>query len=297
MYENRDHEGDAFYAMKYFQNQLLPCEEFDRLWERTFVPADIKSQLVAYARLISSIDGECSVSTGINRFVYLAGSPGVGKTTLAKGFANQLAKIALQRGLQTQLFEANAETWRSENFGQTGKEIKKAFEDLRIAASSHQVVLLVDEVESIAIARVYTLSSNEPSDAVNAVNILLAELDRFADKHFLLLATSNFEEALDSALRSRADLEIEVPLPDYQARHAILADTSVGFRRTGLELSPEGLSALAKKTQGFSGRALRKLFLQVLCQTAKPSNEVIVTDFLETIDQIKDTWKGEKLWK
>ncbi|HXE74700.1 MAG TPA: AAA family ATPase [Candidatus Xenobia bacterium] len=281
--------------MKHFESVTLPAETFDPFWQSIVAPRGIKEALLGYARIILSLDGASPLSTGINRFLYFFGPPGTGKTTLAKGFANQLAKAAKEYGHSTQLFHANAECWRSELFGATAKEITKAFEAIRVATADGLTLLLIDELESVAIGREYTLTSHEPSDAISGVNTLLNELDSLAsNKNFLLLATSNFEQAIDRALRSRADLEIYLTPPGYEGALSILKDTYMGIRSAGLDLclTERQLSAIARKAEGLSGRSLRKLFIQVLSATHKPLDQIGAEDFFEVITQLKRSVKG-----
>jgi SpoVK/Ycf46/Vps4 family AAA+-type ATPase len=66
-----------------------------------------------------------------------------------------------------------------------------------------------------------------PIDVHRAVDAGLVALDALAPRHpdLLLVATTNYAEALDPALASRADMVVQVPLPDLTARRAILGRT------------------------------------------------------------------------
>ena len=131
----------------------------------------------------------------------------------------------------------------------------------------------------------------------SGVNALLAEIDRLAgNSNFLCLATSNFEQAIDSALRSRANMEVRLDLPSYEARLEILSHTQAAFSGAGAEigLRNRDIAAIAKRTSGLSARSLRKLFLQVLSSAHKPYGELGLNDFLQTINQGRDIENGGK---
>jgi len=113
-------------------------------------------------------------------------------------------------------------------------------------------VLVLDEVESMTVAR------------------SAAALDRTAadHPHIITIATSNFTEALDEAFQSRADTIIEVPLPTVEAIHLILARTLRGFAEAYpalLDLADSaGLGGVARRLAGSDGRQVRKFVTEAM---------------------------------
>lgn len=79
------------------------------------------------------------------------------------------------------------------------------------------VIILIDEVESIAYAR-DSVSSQEPSDSLRVVNAVLTQLDQLR-KHpnVLVLTTSNLSSAIDTAFVDRADLKQYIGFPSQVA--------------------------------------------------------------------------------
>lgn len=75
------------------------------------------------------------------------------------------------------------------------------------------VIILIDEVESIAYSR-DSVSSQEPSDSLRVVNAVLTQLDQLrAHSNVLVLTTSNLSGSIDLAFVDRADLKQHVGFP------------------------------------------------------------------------------------
>lgn len=83
-------------------------------------------------------------------------------------------------------------------------------------ASSGPTIVLLDEVETLAVDRSKLSLDANPVDIHRATDAVLVQLDILAESHknLLFIATSNFPEAVDSAFVSRCDLVLEVPLPN-----------------------------------------------------------------------------------
>src|ERR1041385_1806379 len=86
-------------------------------------------------------------------------------------------------------------------------------------------VVLLDEVESMAVARSAASLAANPADVHRATDAVLTALDLNAAEHphLFFVATSNFTTALDEAFLSRSDAAILVPLPEPEALREILA--------------------------------------------------------------------------
>ncbi len=162
--------------------------------------------------------------------------------------------------------EIDAHTLASSSLGRSQQAVQQLF-DTTIAevAAGGPLVVLLDEVETIATDRGQLSFDANPADVHRAVDAALIGLDRVARtrRDVLFVATSNFPAAIDGALMSRADLVISVDLPTLQARKAILADTITalaeaypGARRL---LADDLLDRAAAVSEGLDGRRLRKV--------------------------------------
>lgn len=102
---------------------------------------------------------------------------------------------------------------------QSGKLVLKLFTSIKEVAddTDSMVIILIDEVESIAYAR-DSVSSQEPSDSLRVVNAVLTQLDQLR-KHpnVLVLTTSNLTSAIDTAFVDRADLKQYIGFPSQVA--------------------------------------------------------------------------------
>jgi SpoVK/Ycf46/Vps4 family AAA+-type ATPase len=122
------------------------------------------------------------------------------------------------------MFEVNCHSLFSKWFSESGKLVMKLFSHISEIAEDPEclVVLLVDEVESIASARTMSSKSGEPGDAIRVVNAVLTSLDSLKRKsNVLVLCTSNMVSSLDEAFLDRLDFKVCIGLPKYSARSAL----------------------------------------------------------------------------
>lgn len=205
----------------------------------------------------------------------LHGPPGTGKTSLSKALVQKLA-IRLD-AKEAVLVEVRADALFSKWFSESSRNVGALFEHvLGLAQRCDLVVVLLDEVESLTAARTGASGAVEPSDALRVVNALLTALDSLRScKNCLVLATSNLTDRIDPAFLDRADIRQHIGLPTLRARYTILRSCVNELIARGVVaaesplcvLTPaepdEGPEALllsaAKKADGMSGRALRKL--------------------------------------
>lgn len=187
----------------------------------------------------------------------LYGPPGCGKTFIARAAAGELGAQFFQVGLNDVL---------DMYLGESERKLHELFESARRDAPC---VLFFDEID--ALGRKRSLRRN--SAGRDLVNQLLAEMDSLAsDNHSLfLLAATNHPWDVDGALRrpGRFDRTLLVLPPDEAARVKILE-----FHMRGRTVESLDYSALARKTDGFSGADLAHL-----CEAA---SEYAMTVAIET---------------
>lgn len=98
------------------------------------------------------------------------------------------------------MVEINAHSLGSKFFGESGKLVGKVFDNIETLLEEEEdtfVRVFVDEVETIAARRERALSSNEPFDAIRAVNALLTGLDKLrSHPNVVIICTSNLVSAL-----------------------------------------------------------------------------------------------------
>lgn len=130
--------------------------------------------------------------------------------------------------------------------------------------------------------------SNEPSDALRVVNSLLTELDQIRTyNNIMILTTSNITSKIDIAFIDRADVKQYIGNPSMEARYKIICSCFNELMRVGIiikcdlpnfsELRDDNIiRQLLIKTEGLSGRSLRKLPFLAHCYYLHYSNITIV---------------------
>lgn len=263
-----------------------------------------------------------------NRLILLHGPPGSGKTSLAKALAQKLSIQMHDKYQFTHLFEINSHSLFSRWFSESGKLVMKMFEQIQeiIEMKSSLVIVLIDEVESIAFARANISTSAEPSDSVRVVNSFLTQLDKIKKyPNVLIIATSNLTKSIDLAFLDRADIVQFVGQPSVTAIYKIISSAVVELALKGLIVadsmddgrddfnissiqkyenfrqveqfpafsSGNIMSQVCKEAVGMTGRGLRKLpFLAHALFLKK--NEVTLREFLIAMRSAVDYTKRNK---
>jgi SpoVK/Ycf46/Vps4 family AAA+-type ATPase len=244
--------------------RMLPDEDFSSDWTSIHLPDGMKERILrtvlAGIRLRTKLPMNVLPLHGI---VLLTGPPGVGKTTLARGIADRMSRLIPDRDWA--FVEIDPHALANQNLGRSQKSVEQLFDQtLDELADTGPLVVLLDEVETLVTDRSALSLDSNPVDVHRAVDAALVGLDRLARKHkdIVLVATSNFAEAIDQAFSSRSDLVVQVPLPDEEARRAILRDTceavAAAYPGAACLTDPELLSKAAIASEGLDGRRLRK---------------------------------------
>uniref|UniRef100_A0A0P4VZI3 AAA+ ATPase domain-containing protein n=1 Tax=Scylla olivacea TaxID=85551 RepID=A0A0P4VZI3_SCYOL len=309
-------EGDSS-SIPAATHWVLPAVEFEGLWEALVYDSMIKEQLMKFveASLVFSDRGTDRVVVPWNKVVLLHGPPGTGKTSLCKALAQKLSVRLDPRYKYAQLVEINSHSLFSKWFSESGKLVQRMFSKIVELAEDPMalVVVLIDEVESLARARQSSLSGADPSDAVRVVNAVLTQIDYINSfPNVVIFTTSNISGTLDLAFVDRADIKEYIGVPSRAAIYMIYWSCVLELQRTGIVESSETLFSfrdletmnmivneatklsmklleIAEKSEGLSGRTLRKLpFLAYAIHSPCPALHLPLPQYLHALQAAVD---------
>jgi pachytene checkpoint protein 2 len=251
-------------------------EELAQYWDRIVVPQEIKDRILNHAIMAIELrkHGIGSVGLPLHGLVLLAGPPGIGKTSLARGLGAEVARTFGRKYGTVRVVDVNMHILPSELLGRTQRNIIQLFEEeLPQLAEEGPLVVVLDEVEVLAVSRSQASMDINPADVFRGTAALLGALDWVSHEipGAFVVGTTNLPEMLDGAVKSRADLVLELPLPSAEVIREILADTLSEIHQffpapTELAAAPE-LAEIARILHGIDGRQTRKFVADVLAST------------------------------
>jgi pachytene checkpoint protein 2 len=252
---------------------VLPADHHEGPWDSIVTPPGLKERLLGTALLMLRHGRSLSQLNGApHGLILLSGPPGTGKTTLCQGLAQKVALALSTRGATT-FVEIDPHAFPSDMLGEGPRAVMRLFSDTlpELAARRPHTIVLVDEIEALAVRRSAASFDTNPVDVHRATDALLSGLDtlRKSCPQVLVLGTTNFSVAVDEAFLDRADLVLRLGLPDEDTIAEILrqtiAETASVFPGLNGMVGDETLIAhLAAHCLGLDGRRVRKLLLSAM---------------------------------
>lgn len=205
----------------------LPDPAWEARWSRIIIAAELKERLLNYVLFSLRHRGRLApVGLPLHGLLVLSGPPGTGKTTLAGGLADRAARELDETIL---LAEIDAHRFPSQMLGESQRSVARLFERTLpdLARRGRPLIVLLDEVESLAVSRSGASLETNPVDVHRATDAVLAGLDHVARScpNVTFVATTNHVIGVDGAFLSRADLIEEFQMPTVDAVKVILLDT------------------------------------------------------------------------
>ena len=207
----------------------------------------------------------------IPRGVLMVGSPGTGKTLLARAIAGE-AKVPF--------FTISGSDFVEMFVGVGASRVRDMFEQAKKHAPC---IIFIDEIDAVGRHRGAGLGGGH-DEREQTLNQLLVEMDGFeGNEGIIVIAATNRPDVLDPALLrpGRFDRQVVVPLPDIRGREQIL---KVHMRKIPLDRDVEP-SVIARGTPGFSGADLANLVNEAALFAARANRRTVD---MEQFEKAKD---------
>ena len=203
----------------------------------------------------------------IPKGVLMVGSPGTGKTLLARAIAGE-AKVPF--------FTISGSDFVEMFVGVGASRVRDMFEQAKKHAPC---IIFIDEIDAVGRHRGAGLGGGH-DEREQTLNQLLVEMDGFeGNEGIIVIAATNRPDVLDPALLrpGRFDRQVVVPLPDVRGREQILR---VHMRKVplGEDVKP---AYIARGTPGFSGADLANLVNEAALFAARANKRIVTMDELE----------------
>ncbi|EIZ80167.1 cell division protease FtsH [Novosphingobium sp. Rr 2-17] len=203
----------------------------------------------------------------------LVGSPGTGKTLLARAIAGEAG---------VPFFSISGSDFVEMFVGVGASRVRDMFEQ---AKKNAPCIVFIDEIDAVGRHRGHGLG-NSNDEREQTLNQLLVEMDGFeANEGIIIIAATNRPDVLDPALLrpGRFDRQVVVPVPDIDGREKILA---VHMKKVPLapDVNPR---VIARGTPGFSGADLANLVNEAALLAARRNKRLVaMQEFEDAKDKV-----------
>ncbi|PIE72373.1 MAG: cell division protein FtsH [Deltaproteobacteria bacterium] len=232
---------------------------------------EAKEELAEIVDFLKSPEKFTELGGRIPTGVLLAGSPGTGKTLLAKAIAGEA---------EVPFFSISGSDFVEMFVGVGASRVRDMFAQ---GKKNAPCIIFIDEIDAVGRHRGAGLGGGH-DEREQTLNQLLVEMDGFeTNDGVIIVAATNRPDVLDPALLrpGRFDRQVVVPVPDVGGRKKIL---EIYAKKT--KMAPQvDLEILARGTPGFSGADLENLINEAALMAARKGKKQIT---LELLEQAKD---------
>jgi SpoVK/Ycf46/Vps4 family AAA+-type ATPase len=274
--------------LQMYHLEKLPSQRWQRLGDTLVLNPQVKHFVGRFGEWHFQYQG------GGSNLMLVWGLPGVGKTDLVRVAADAAVRNCGD-GVEGNGLVVATESLFHHHLGQSAKQVKTLLGDIALSASKKRTVVLFNDAEGLFMSRTQSMASHDTTDLVRVATTLFQGLDELrGHPNLIMFATLNLlSEVLDEALVSRKAYILNVALPTYEERRAILVNELAGMASDRL------LERLAEATEGKSGRDLVGIKQQAFLSGTGSPQELREEDFLavlglapEPITSVEETPSG-----
>ena len=243
---------------------------------------EAKEELQEVVTFLKQPERFTAVGARIPKGVLLVGSPGTGKTLLAKAIAGEAG---------VPFFSISGSEFVEMFVGVGASRVRDLFKK---AKDNAPCIIFIDEIDAVGRQRGAGIGGGN-DEREQTLNQLLTEMDGFeGNTGIIIIAATNRPDVLDSALLrpGRFDRQVTVDAPDIKGRLEIL---EVHSRNKKLDPSVS-LDAIARRTPGFTGADLANLLNEAAILTARRRKDTItILEIDDAVDRVVAGMEGTPL--